>query len=90
MTTQIGTHAKSLSPLPSSVTEAAATLARHAHNPSAFLALNAETERFTVPGIDGLIAFRHLFTGGASPVARRQIFDASRRAAIVEAAPSPA
>jgi lysylphosphatidylglycerol synthetase-like protein (DUF2156 family) len=58
MTTQIGAHAKSLNPLPSSVTEAAATLARHAHNPSAFLALNAETERFTVPGIDGLIAYR--------------------------------
>jgi lysylphosphatidylglycerol synthetase-like protein (DUF2156 family) len=58
MTTQIGAHAKSLSPLPSSVFEAAATLARHAHNPSAFLALNAETERFTVPGIDGLIAYR--------------------------------
>jgi lysylphosphatidylglycerol synthetase-like protein (DUF2156 family) len=40
------------------ITEAAAVLARHAHNPSAFLALNAETQRFTVPGIDGLIAYR--------------------------------
>jgi lysylphosphatidylglycerol synthetase-like protein (DUF2156 family) len=58
MTTQIGTHAKSFGPLPSSVTDAAATLARHAHNPSAFLALNADTQRFTVPGIDGLIAYR--------------------------------
>jgi hypothetical protein len=28
--------------------------------------------------------------GGSSPVATRQIFDATRRAAIVEAAPIPA
>jgi lysylphosphatidylglycerol synthetase-like protein (DUF2156 family) len=58
MTTQIGSPATSVGPLPSSVTEAAATLARHAQNPSAFLALNVDTQQFTVPGIDGLIAFR--------------------------------
>jgi lysylphosphatidylglycerol synthetase-like protein (DUF2156 family) len=62
MTIQIGTQ--SMTPSPSSVVEdltvtgAAATLARRAHNPSAFLALNADTNRFTVPGIDGLIAYR--------------------------------
>lgn len=33
-------------------------LARHADNPSAFLALNEHTHRFTVPGVDGLIAYR--------------------------------
>jgi lysylphosphatidylglycerol synthetase-like protein (DUF2156 family) len=33
-------------------------LRRHAHNPSAFLALNTETRHFRVPGVDGLIAFR--------------------------------
>lgn len=37
---------------------AAGILARHADNPSAFLALNAETRHFTVPGLDGLIAYR--------------------------------
>lgn len=40
------------------VADAAAILGRHASNPSAFLALNAETSRFRVPGIDGLIAYR--------------------------------
>lgn len=38
--------------------DAAAVLARHAQNPSAFLALNQDTQRFTVPDIDGLIAYR--------------------------------
>jgi hypothetical protein len=33
-------------------------LARHADNPSAFLALNAETRHFTVPGVDGVIAYQ--------------------------------
>lgn len=33
-------------------------LARHACNPSAFLALNRDAEQFTTPGIDGFIAFR--------------------------------
>jgi lysylphosphatidylglycerol synthetase-like protein (DUF2156 family) len=33
-------------------------LARRAENPSAFLALNDETCRFTVDGIDGVIAYR--------------------------------
>lgn len=33
-------------------------LARHAENPSAFLALNDETCHFTVDGIDGVIAYR--------------------------------
>ncbi len=37
---------------------AAGVLARHAHNPSAFLALNDGTLRFTAPGIDGFIAYR--------------------------------
>ena len=36
----------------------AGVLARHAENPSAFLALNDETLRFTLPGIDGIIAYR--------------------------------
>ena len=43
---------------PPDVAAAAAVLARHADNPSAFLALNADTEHFTVPGVDGLVAFR--------------------------------
>ena len=38
--------------------QAAGILARHAENPSAFLALNDATERFTTPGIDGLVAYR--------------------------------
>jgi len=38
--------------------EAVAILARHAENPSAFLALNDATERFTTPGIDGVVAYR--------------------------------
>ncbi len=33
-------------------------LERHAENPSAFLALNAETRHFTTPGIDGFVAYR--------------------------------
>lgn len=33
-------------------------LARHADNPSAFLALNADTRHFTLPGVDGFIAYR--------------------------------
>jgi lysylphosphatidylglycerol synthetase-like protein (DUF2156 family) len=33
-------------------------LARHAQNPSAFLALNRGTEHFRLPGVDGLVAFR--------------------------------
>ena len=33
-------------------------LRRHAHHSSAALALNRDTEHFTVPGIDGLIAYR--------------------------------
>jgi lysylphosphatidylglycerol synthetase-like protein (DUF2156 family) len=33
-------------------------LARHADNPSAFLALNEGTEHFRSPGVDGLIAYR--------------------------------
>jgi lysylphosphatidylglycerol synthetase-like protein (DUF2156 family) len=36
----------------------AGVLSRHAENPSAFLALNDDTLRFTVPGIDGTIAYR--------------------------------
>lgn len=34
-------------------------LSRHAENPSAFLALNANTRHFTVDGLDGLIAYRN-------------------------------
>ena len=37
--------------------DAAAILLRHAENPSAFLALNAGTRHFFVPGIDGIIAY---------------------------------
>ena len=33
-------------------------LQRHASNPSAFLALNRDTRRFSVPGVDGFIAYR--------------------------------
>jgi len=40
------------------IEQAASILARHAQNPSAFLALNAHTKQFTVPGVDGLIAYR--------------------------------
>src|SRR6516165_5793753 len=36
----------------------AGILARHAENPSAFLALNDETCHFTVDGIDGVVAYR--------------------------------
>jgi len=37
---------------------AAGILQRHAANPSAFLALNEGTAHFTVPGVDGLIAYQ--------------------------------
>src|SRR3954452_25331929 len=37
---------------------AAAVLARHAENPSAFLALNEKTRHFATDGVDGLIAYR--------------------------------
>lgn len=40
------------------LSSAAGVLRRHADNPSAFLALNADTEHFQVTGIDGLIAYR--------------------------------
>jgi hypothetical protein len=42
------------------------------------------------PLLDKRVAFRHFFAGGASPVAMRQIRDASLRAPIVAAAPIPA
>lgn len=45
-------------PPPCDLLEAASLLQRHASNPSAFLALNEETSRFTVPGVDGFAAFR--------------------------------
>jgi lysylphosphatidylglycerol synthetase-like protein (DUF2156 family) len=38
--------------------EAAGVLQRHASNPSAFLALNRDTRRFSVPGLDGFVAYR--------------------------------
>jgi lysylphosphatidylglycerol synthetase-like protein (DUF2156 family) len=44
------------------VGEAVTILSRHAENPSAFLALNAHTKRFTVPGVEGLIAYREAGT----------------------------
>ena len=40
--------------------------------------------------LDDAIALGHFFAGGASPVATRQIFDATRRAPMVAAAPRPA
>lgn len=44
---------------PSAEIEATAgVLARHAQNPSAFLALNQDTERFSLPGLDGFVAYR--------------------------------
>ncbi len=43
---------------PPDTAAAAGVLERHADNPSAFLALNRETRHFTVPGVDGLIAYR--------------------------------
>jgi lysylphosphatidylglycerol synthetase-like protein (DUF2156 family) len=46
------------SPRQPELVEAAGVLRRHASNPSAFLALNAETSRFTVPGVDGFAAYR--------------------------------
>lgn len=36
----------------------AGTLTRHADNPSAFLALNQGMRHFTVPGVDGVIAYQ--------------------------------
>lgn len=44
--------------MPSELAAAAGVLARHAHNPSAFLALNQDTKHFRIPGFDGLIAYR--------------------------------
>jgi lysylphosphatidylglycerol synthetase-like protein (DUF2156 family) len=38
--------------------DAIGVLERHAHNPSAFLSLNAETVRYQMPGLDGFIAYR--------------------------------
>ena len=38
--------------------EVAGILERHAENPSAFLALNAGTRHFTMPGVDGVIAYQ--------------------------------
>jgi len=43
---------------PPDLADAAGVLRRHASNPSAFLALNAGTSRFTVPGVDGFAAYR--------------------------------
>jgi hypothetical protein len=40
--------------------------------------------------LDRVIGLRHFLTGGASPVAMRQIFEAARRAAIVAPAARPA
>lgn len=51
----------SLRPSPSPRPEpdaVAGILARHAENPSAFLALNDETRYFAVDGVDGVIAYR--------------------------------
>jgi lysylphosphatidylglycerol synthetase-like protein (DUF2156 family) len=45
-------------PPPGSPADAVAVLQRWADNPSAFLALNAETRHFTVRGVDGLVAYR--------------------------------
>lgn len=38
-------------------------LQRHAQNPSAFLALNRETRRFSVSGVDGFVAYREAGRG---------------------------
>jgi len=43
---------------PPELSAAAGVLQRHASNPSAFLALNRETSRFEVPGVDGFAAYR--------------------------------
>jgi hypothetical protein len=40
--------------------------------------------------LDEEVALGHFFTGGASPVATRQIWEAARRAAIVAPAARPA
>jgi lysylphosphatidylglycerol synthetase-like protein (DUF2156 family) len=53
----------SLSASPHELYQAEAILARHAENPSAFLAVNADTQHFTVAGIDGLIAYRNAGRG---------------------------
>src|SRR3954465_5071684 len=62
----------------------APVLARHAENPSAFLALNAGTEHFMVAGVDGVIAYRfagrstiaqigRVFAPPPAPPARRRL-----------------
>ena len=50
-----------MSTAPTALTSASRSvdvLTRHAENPSAFLALNTDTRHFTMPGVDGLIAYR--------------------------------
>jgi lysylphosphatidylglycerol synthetase-like protein (DUF2156 family) len=44
--------------LPPELASVAGILHRHAENPSAFLALNDGTEHFTVPGVDGAVAYQ--------------------------------
>jgi lysylphosphatidylglycerol synthetase-like protein (DUF2156 family) len=39
--------------------DVAAVLRSHANHPSAFLATNEHTQHFCVPGVDGMIAYRH-------------------------------
>jgi lysylphosphatidylglycerol synthetase-like protein (DUF2156 family) len=57
MTSILSRRSPSPSPQPDPGT-VAGILARHAENPSAFLALNDETCHFTVDGVDGVVAYR--------------------------------
>ncbi|MGV9674160.1 bifunctional lysylphosphatidylglycerol flippase/synthetase MprF [Nocardia sp. NPDC003482] len=45
---------------PTGLAAAVEVLRAHGDNPSAFLALNRDKERFTVPGIDGFVAYRRV------------------------------
>ncbi|HEX8742773.1 MAG TPA: DUF2156 domain-containing protein [Thermoleophilaceae bacterium] len=66
--------------------DAVAILRRHAEHPSSFLAINDETRHFTVPTIDGLVAYRpagrrhvvQLFGPIAAPDQRAELMRAFR------------
>jgi lysylphosphatidylglycerol synthetase-like protein (DUF2156 family) len=49
---------KSNRSLPPELATVAGVLDRHAENPSAYLALNDGTEHFSVPGVDGVVAYQ--------------------------------
>jgi lysylphosphatidylglycerol synthetase-like protein (DUF2156 family) len=53
-----GRHVATAMPAQPDPATVAGILARHADNPSAFLALNREMCHFTAPGVDGVIAYQ--------------------------------